>query len=171
MSLYALQLATELIKLYEKSVLKAYMPTPNDVPTIGYGFTRWKGQPVFMGLSITQKEAEDGLQTELWEFYQQLEKLLGEQAFDNLTDHALAALLSFVYNCGIGNLKICRFYRRLKTNNGIWDADTAREMTTSIVTQKGKRLLGLVRRRASEAALSLGETPSKAYKDAQRIAE
>ena len=45
----------ELIKSFEALRLEAYLPTPDDVPTIGYGHT--KG--VQMGDTCTEEEAEE----------------------------------------------------------------------------------------------------------------
>ena len=45
--------ATDLIKQFEGFRGEAYMPTPNDVPTVGYGNT----QGVQMGQQISEEEA------------------------------------------------------------------------------------------------------------------
>jgi len=43
----------ELIKSYEQLRLRAYLPTQDDVPTIGYGHTRG----VALGLTCTEEQA------------------------------------------------------------------------------------------------------------------
>jgi len=44
----------ELIQSYEKCRLEAYMPTPDDVPTIGWGHIRG----VSLGDTCTQEQAD-----------------------------------------------------------------------------------------------------------------
>ena len=51
----------DLIKSFEGLELEAYMPTPIDVPTIGYGHTK----TVKMGMVITEKQAEALLKKDL----------------------------------------------------------------------------------------------------------
>ena len=65
------------------------------------------------------------------------------------TDARFAALISFVYNCGIGNYRISTLKRRV--NEGDW-VEAAREIL-KWNKAAGRVMPGLTRRRAAEAAL------------------
>ena len=55
----------DFIKSFEQCRLKAYMPTPNDVPTIGWGST---GPDIRMGMAWTQEQADERFASDLAKF-------------------------------------------------------------------------------------------------------
>lgn len=134
----------ELIKAYEQLRLAAYLPTPNDVPTIGWGHT--KG--VAMGLTCTPEQADVWLLEDLREAMAAVDEVpvpLAQNQYD--------ALVSFTFNVGAGAFRSSTLRRLLDAREyglaagqfGRWNK------------QKGKVLSGLTRRRAEEAALFLSK--------------
>jgi len=136
----------ELIKSFEGLELKAYMPTPNDVPTIGYGHTK----TVKMGMKITEKQAEALLKKDLaW-----VECAVNKRVTVPLTQQQYDALCSFVYNLGETNFSNSTLLRRL--NNKRYE-EAANELLRW--NKQGKKVLrGLTRRREAEKALFLSKT-------------
>lgn len=125
-----------LIKKYEGCRLDAYL-CPAGVWTIGYGHTAG----VVKGMRVTQQQAENYLRQDC-KSSEKAVNALGKKLNQNQFD----ALVSFAFNCGIGNLKnLC--------NN----------RTTEVIGEKlllynkagGKTLPGLVKRRKEEQALFL----------------
>jgi len=136
----------ELIKSFEGLELKAYMPTPNDVPTIGYGHTK----TVKMGMKITEKQAEALLKKDLaW-----VELAVNKRVTVPLTQQQYDALCSFVYNLGETNFNNSTLLKRL--NNKRYE-EAANELLRW--NKQGKKVLrGLTRRREAEKALFLSKT-------------
>jgi GH24 family phage-related lysozyme (muramidase) len=125
---------------------------PVGVPTIGYGHTRG----VALGQVITFQRAEEFLR----------EDLAGSEAAVSalvkvaLTENQFAALVSFTFNLGAPTLKRSTLLRRLKRstllrrlNQG--DYSGAADQFSRFTLAHGRRLPGLVRRRAAERALFL----------------
>ena len=139
--------AQSLIKSFEGCRLKAYMPTPNDRPTIGYGATfNPDGSPVRMGQVWTQAQADDAFDHDIQQYGAKVEKLL--DGCD--TDAAqFGALVSLGYNIGLGALGNSTVLRRHK--EGKFSA--AAEAFGMWNKQAGKVLAGLTRRRNAEAEL------------------
>ena len=136
-----------LIKNEEKCVLTAYMPTKNDKPTIGYGHTAG----VKMGDTITQAEAELFLLQDLeW-----AEAAINSLVKVPLTQNQFDALVSLVFNIGIGNFSESSLLREL--NSGNYDVAASKfaqwNKQRSKTTGKLVELKGLTKRRAKEAAL------------------
>ena len=139
------QRGIDLIKKYEGCRLQAYKPIPTEqFWTIGYGHY---GPDVKPGQMITQAEAEVLLGIDLKKY---------EQAVESTTPFAMNqaqfdALVSFAYNCGVGNLK--------KLVSG----RTAPQVADAILKYTkagGKVLPGLARRRQEERALFLSSNPT-----------
>ena len=86
-----------LIKSFEGCRLKAYK-CPAGVWTIGYGHTAG----VKEGDCITQEQADDYLRSDL-EKYEKA--VLNYDGIYHFNQNQFDALVSFAYNCGIGNLK------------------------------------------------------------------
>jgi len=128
----------ELIKSYERLILGAYMPTPNDVPTIGYGHT--KG--VKMGDTCTPEQAD----TWLREDCEEAEACIAKHVTVPLMQNEFDALVSLVFNIGCGAFKASTLLRLLNAN----DFDAAQEQFKRWNKQAGKELAGLTRRRADE---------------------
>ena len=132
----------EKIKVWEGFRPKAYR-CPAGVLTIGYGHT---GADVKPGMVVTAAEAAALLCSDLRHFEQEVSRLT---ASVTLSQHQFDALVSFAFNCGLGNLKSSTLLRKVQVN----PADP------SIATEfkrwnrgGGKVLPGLVRRRSEEAA-------------------
>lgn len=137
------QAGIDLIKSFEGLRLNAYKDAVG-VNTIGYGTTRINGLPVSIGESITPQQAEDYLRIDLNKFETDVSNLVRVK----LTDNQFAALVSFTYNLGAGNLAKSTLLRRL--NSG--DYNVGSEFLKW--NKAGGRILqGLVRRRAAEKKL------------------
>lgn len=129
-----------LIKEFEGLQLTAYKALPNEVYyTIGYGHY---GADVKKDMKITESQATDYLKKDL----EKAEKAVNGLK-RNFNQNQFDALVSFTYNCGVGNLKkLCAPSRSLE-----------------VIGQKillynkagGKVYKGLVRRREAEQKLYL----------------
>ena len=139
--------AQDLVKSFEGCKLKAYMPTPNDRPTIGYGATfHADGRAVKMGEVWTQAQADDAFDHDIQKFGASVEKLL--VGFD--TDAAqFGAMVSFAYNLGANALGRSTLLARHKA--GDWAGAAAQFLRWN--KQGNTVLAGLVRRRKAEAEL------------------
>jgi lysozyme len=130
----------ELIKHFEGLHTEAYL-CPANVWTIGYGHT----QGVRKGQVITEAEAEQFLIEDLSSAESSVERLIACA----LNENQFAALVSFTFNLGAGNLKTSTLRRKL--NGGDYDAVPSE--LARWVKAGGKTLPGLVRRRAAEGEL------------------
>jgi len=133
-----------LIKRYEGCRLQAYKPIPAErYYTIGYGHY---GPDVAPNMVISQAEAEAILVNDLKKYEQAVNSTgltLNQSAFD--------ALVSFAYNCGVGNLK------KLVANR------TPEQIADAMLLYNkgsGKVLPGLTKRRQEERALFLSSNPT-----------
>ena len=128
----------EKLKSFEGCRLQAYQDAAK-VWTIGYGHT--KG--VRRGDNITQEKAEEYLREDVEEVEGQILALNL-----NLTQPQFDALVSFVYNVGIGAFKestLLRFIREGRSENEI------KKQFRSWVYSNGRTLPGLVMRREWES--------------------
>ncbi len=135
-----------LIKKWEGCRLTAYPdPGTGGAPwTIGWGTTRINGQPVKPGQTITQVEADRLLEQQLVSYAEDVTKAL---AGAPTTQEQFDALVSFHYNTGaISKATLTKLHRA-----GDY-AGAAKEFGKWIMAG-GKKLQGLVNRRADEAAL------------------
>jgi len=129
-----------LIKEFEGLRLKAYL-CPGGVWTIGYGHTAG----VKPGMVISEAQAEEYLKADLISFERYLNGLglaLNQNQFD--------ALISLIYNIGIGNFQKSTLLRKARINandNSIMDE------FLRWVYSKGRVLPGLQRRRLREMKL------------------
>lgn len=133
------QTGIEMIKKYEGVRLQAYKAIPTELHyTIGYGHY---GADVSPDMKITKKQAEELLKSDLEKFEGYVNQIgleLSQPQFD--------ALVSFAYNCGVGNL------RKLVLNR------TLQEIADHITLYNkagGRVLAGLTKRREEEKALFL----------------
>nr|WP_302600170.1 lysozyme [uncultured Cellulosilyticum sp.] len=136
------QSGIDLIKSFEGCYLKAYR-CPAGVLTIGWGCT----VGVKEGQTITQEQADTMLMKELSKFEDCVNKFVTYPINQNQFD----ALVSFSYNCGAGALKTSTLLQYL--NKG--KVKEAADQFDLWVNGGGKKLPGLVRRRAAEKALFL----------------
>ncbi len=140
------QRGLDLIKSFEGLRLTAYR-CPADIPTIGYGTTAG----VKMGDTITKERAEELLREDVKRFEGYIDRLVKVP----LTQGQWDALSSFVYNLGPGALEKSTLLRLLNAG----DYSGAAAQFDRWVYASGKKLSGLVKRRAAERALFEGKTP------------
>lgn len=134
--------AKDLIRKYEGLRLEAYL-CPAGVPTIGYGHT--KG--VKLGDKITKEQAEKFLDDD----YNAASAFVKSLVKVSLTDNALGALTSFVFNLGVGSLKTSTLLKKLNVGDFVGAANEFDKWVFSA----GKKLNGLIARRAEEKQLFL----------------
>lgn len=133
----------DIIKKHEGLRLEAYLPTPNDVWTIGYGHTHTTKQ----GMKITAGQAESLLRKDIaW-----VEKAVNTLVVVPLTQNQFDALSSFVFNVGEGAFSSSTLLRLL--NSG--DYEGAANQFLRWNKQKGRVLNGLTKRREEERKLFL----------------
>lgn len=131
------------IKKHEGLRLEAYLPTPNDVWTIGYGHTHTTKQ----GMKITEAQAEKFLYLDIaW-----AEEAVNTLVKVRLTQNQFDALVSFVFNVGAGAFSKSTLLRLLNAG----DYEGAANQFLRWNKQKGKVLNGLTRRRQEEMELFL----------------
>ena len=139
--------AIKLLHDFEGCRLKAYMPTPKDRPTIGWGMTFYPdGRAVRMGDVITQAQADADFAAILARFASQVRPLV-----PNATPLQFGAMVALAYNIGVAGFTRSSV-RRLHNNGDHKGAARAFGLWNK---QAGKVLAGLTRRRAAEAALYL----------------
>lgn len=138
----------EHIKRLEALRLRAY-PDPgsrNGEPwTIGYGHTSDMFMKVRRGMEITQEQADAALEWDLEEAAVTVRSHIKVP----LTENQFGALVSFVFNVGGGNFGKSTLLKKL--NAGNYSAVPGE--LAKWVFNDGKRMAGLVNRRAAEAAL------------------
>lgn len=114
--------------------------------TIGYGST---GKDIKPGTIWTHEYAEQRLREHVIYFTMGVLNL--SPHLINVEPRRFAAIISFAYNCGLGNYRISTFKRRVDEED--WD-EAAREIV-KWNKAAGRILPGLTRRRKAEAALLL----------------
>lgn len=148
--LYAMQTSAkglQLIKDHEGFRSKPYL-CPTGVPTIGYGSTFYPGgrKVSLQDKPVSESEATELLAVVLTKF----ESAVNDLVTATLTQNQFDALVSFVYNIGPG--AFTKSTLRRKVNADTSDPTIAAEFA-KWVNGGGKKLPGLVRRRADEAKL------------------
>lgn len=148
------QAGLDLIKRFEQCRLTAYMPTPRDRPTIGWGTT---GPDVRMGMTWTQEKADARFARDLADFAEGVTHLLGKAP---TTQAQFDALVSFAYNVGLDDdldtkaegLGDSTLLRKHKAG----DYDGAAAQFAAWNKQAGVVLRGLTRRREAEVRIYKG---------------
>ncbi len=153
----------ELIKRFEGLELEAYQDIAG-IWTIGYGHT---GPDVEPGMKISERDAEELLRRDLKP---------REQAVDSavrvpLNQNEFDALVSFVYNVGIGALRSSTALKRLNKGNRVGAADALTWWNKATVGGVLREVTGLTRRRAAERALFLTPTQAPDVRDPKQINE
>ena len=139
----------DLVKQFEGFSAKAYPdPATGAEPiTIGYGSTRYAdGSKVLMGHVVTMQEAERLLLLDLERRYNAIKNWLP----DDINQNQIDAVVSFVYNCGIGAFERSTLRKKIWANPN--DKDIRNEFN-KWVRAGGKVMKGLVRRRKAEGDL------------------
>lgn len=130
----------------ERFEANAYLPTPNDCWTIGYGSTFYAdGSPVRQGDTITR----DAAAILFKETLRKTENDVNEKVTVYLNDNQFSALVSFLYNVGIGNFNSSTLLQKL--NN--LDYKGAADEFPRWNKQNGVVLNGLTIRRAHEQSI------------------
>ncbi|WDI30717.1 lysozyme [Hyphococcus flavus] len=153
----------DLIKRFEGLELEAYQDIAG-IWTIGYGHT---GDDVEPGMKISEKDAEELLKRDLRP---------REQAVDSavkvpLNQNEFDALVSFVYNVGVGAFRGSTALKRLNKGDRIGAADALTWWNKATVGGVLREVLGLTRRRASERALFLTPDGPPMVRDPEQIEE
>jgi lysozyme len=138
------------IKDHEALRLTAYLPTKNDVWTIGWGHTKTAKQ----GMVITEAQAEQLIRDDLaWV----------EEAIDNLvkvsiTQNQRDALGSLIFNIGATSFSKSTVLRKLNAKDYLGAADAFLMWDKQKDKQTGEmaRLKGLTKRRQQERNLFNG---------------
>lgn len=136
---------TNLIKHFEGFRDTAYLPTKNDVPTIGYGITK----NVKLGDKVTKEQADKMLEDHLTEYQDTVKTMVKVP----LTDNQLNAVTSLVYNIGPTAFRKSRALAALNAGDFTTFQKEAFDPEHGFVHQKGEKLTGLVNRRQKEKEL------------------
>lgn len=146
------QKGLDLVKHFEGLYLQSYVD-PVGILTIGYGHT---GPDVKKGMTITEAEADALLKEDLEEH----EDFVNDVVKVDINDDQKAALTSFAFNVGNGNLKASTLLRKLNDGDHAGAADEFPRWVYGTINGQKKELKGLVRRRKAERALFLSQPVS-----------
>jgi len=144
----AITISLPLIKHFEGCHLEPYL-CPAKIPTIGFGATRYpNGKKVSMDdPPILMEQAQGILAFDLEKFAYGVLRLIKVNL--NINEHA--ALISFSYNLGLGNLQNSTLRSKLNRNERIAAANEFPKWCRA----GGRKLKGLVLRREAEKELFL----------------
>lgn len=134
----------DLIMKYEGFRVEAYKLEGEKYYTIGYGHY---GADVKKGQVITQEEAYNLLLADLKGY---TELVLKKCDYLNLNQAELDALVSFTYNCGLGNLN------KLTANGTRTKEEIAQKILNYTKSSSESNRKGLAKRRLAEQELFLG---------------
>ena len=160
----ALNDGIELLKLWEGLELSAYPdPATNGPPiTIGYGCTQYEnGAPIKMGDTITEAQAESMLRNLIERDY--LPSLREIPYWDEMSARQKGALLCYSWNMGPGFVGDIANFRTINTVLANRDWSAVRNALMLYTKANGQVMLGLKRRRHSEACLWEGQSAHDAY--------
>ena len=143
--------AVDFVAKHEGKRLKAYPdPATGGKPyTIGYGHT---GPDVVLGMTITDAEAKALLRKDLGIAAGRIQERIGG-IVNELTENQYSALLSFVFNVGAN--PSWTIWKRLKARQ----FDQVPQELMKFVNAGGKKMQGLVNRRAEEVKLWSTDEP------------
>lgn len=137
----------ELIKRFEGLRLKAYQDSVG-VWTIGYGWIQpVDGKKVGPGMQIDQATADRLLKCGVVQYEQGVNQLVKVK----ITQGQFDALVSFAYNLGLRSLSTSTLLQKMNAG----DKQGAADQFGRWVNAGGKRLDGLVARRAAEREMFL----------------
>ncbi|MFJ3166255.1 lysozyme [Serratia marcescens] len=137
----------ELIKCFEGLRLKAYQDSVG-VWTIGYGWTQpVDGKKVSPGMQVDQATADRLLKCGIVQYEQGVNQLVKVK----ITQGQFDALVSFAYSLGLRSLSTSTLLKKLNAG----DKQGAAYEFGKWVNAGGKRLDGLVARRAAEREMFL----------------
>lgn len=130
-----------LIKSYEKLRLNAYLPTPDDVWTIGWGHTKGVNE----GDVCTEEQAQEWFREDT----QWAVDCINDNVREPMTQNEFDALVSLVFNIGCPAFRASTLLKYL--NLGNFEAAIAEFRKWN--KQAGRELAGLTNRREKEAEL------------------
>lgn len=131
-----------IIRVFEGLKLKAYK-CPAGIWTIGYGHTK----NVKEGMQISVQDAERLLMEDIKEAADKITKIISVE----INENQFSALISFVFNLGIGSFSRSTLLKLVNTSN----FEAAAKEFDKWTLASGRRLDGLKKRRAAEKALFL----------------
>ncbi len=139
----------DLIKRHEGLELTAYLPTPNDKWTIGYGHTKTAKK----GMVISEYQAEELLRQDLAWVEDCIKRLVKVPLSQNQYD----AVASLIFNIGEGNFSKSSVLRFINEGKFAEAADSFRMWNKQRNKSTGQLevLRGLTRRREEERMLFL----------------
>lgn len=159
--------ALDLIKSFESLRLKAYHGAADreGIYTIGYGhvITGYEQPDLFLvgqmmkDVSITQNRANDLLEEDVDKMTRGVVLRLGKDNKERMTEDQLGALVSLAFNIGLGNFSKSTICETIRNGGTIEEAAV---FFKSWVRANGVVVNGLIRRRAAEKALFLGDLDS-----------
>jgi lysozyme len=140
----------EIIKESEKLELVAYLPTKDDVWTIGYGHTKTAKK----GMVITEAKAEELLEQDLAWVNEAINKYITVPVNQDQVD----ALGSLIFNIGSTNFSKSTVLRKLNQKDYIGAADAFLMWNKQKSKTTGKMVVldGLTKRRKEERELFNG---------------
>jgi GH24 family phage-related lysozyme (muramidase) len=112
--------------------------------TIGWGAT---GPDINPSTVWTLQQCEDALDHHVEYFLQHLLKL--SPSLQGALPRRVAAVTSWVYNCGLGNYRVSTFKKRIDSTDWVGAAEECRKWDKAA----GRVMPGLTRRRSAEALL------------------
>ena len=112
--------------------------------TIGFGST---GRGIGKHTIWSKEQAEDALQEHVRYFVSGLVKL--SPRLVSASPRRIAAVISWAYNCGLGNYRISTFKKRVDAGDWQGAADECRKWNKAA----GRVMPGLTRRREAEALM------------------
>jgi len=118
--------------------------TGGDPWTIGYGST---GRDIRKYTVWSKEQAETALQAHVRYFVSGLVKL--SPRLLSASPRRIAAVISWAYNCGLGNYRISTFKKRIDASDWEGAAEECRKWNKAA----GRVLPGLTRRREAEALM------------------
>ena len=146
-----------IIAPFEGKENKAYID-PVGIVTVCYGNT---GKEAVLGNTYSEEQCLDQMATDLKEHDKQLMSVV-KVPFKS--DYQHAAVLSFVYNAGIGNFSSSTMLKKLNAK----DYDGACQELTKWVYAKKKMLKGLVIRRSKEYKFCMNEIPVEVINEVKK---
>jgi lysozyme len=137
----------DLIKSFEGLRLKPYLCSAG-VATVGYGSTIYPNRVkvTLKDAPITETQAEEFLAHDLIYFEKQVDAF----TTDAVNQNQFNSLVSFAYNCGVGNLKSSTLLKKVNANPN--DPSISAEFM-KWTRAAGKIVQGLVNRRKKESDL------------------
>ncbi len=155
------QAGLNLIKKYEGFRSHAYRDAVG-VWTIGYGHTSMAGAPfVSPKLKISRQQGEKILARDAEKFARKIRPLITV----DLSDNQFSALVSFAYNVGVGGFRKSSVLQRVNARR----FDAVPHRLSLWVKAGGRTLKGLVRRRAAEGELFVGNAAAHAQESSAPV--